>query len=45
MTVQELQAAILEKMRENGPVTEQMKKAVTDNVWQEALLNWVRSFR
>ena len=44
MTVQELQAAILEKMRENGPVTEQMKKAVTDNVWQEALLNWVRSF-
>ncbi len=44
MTVEELQAAILGKMRKNGPVTEQMKKDVTENVYRNSLLIWVRSF-
>ncbi|MEE1042811.1 MAG: alpha-amylase family glycosyl hydrolase, partial [Clostridia bacterium] len=33
MTVEELQQAILERMKRNGPVTEQMKKDVYDNVY------------
>lgn len=45
MTVEELQSAILEKMAKNGPVNEQMKKTVTDNVWHDSLVNWVKSFR
>ena len=45
MTIQELQAAILEKMAKNGPVTDQMKKQVTDNIWPDSLRNWVKSFR
>ena len=45
MTVEELQAAILEKMAKNGPVTEQMKKTVYDNIWHDSLVNWVKSFR
>ncbi len=44
MTVEELQAAILEKMRKNGPVTEQMKRDVYENVYHNSLLIWVRSF-
>ncbi len=44
MTVEELQAAILEKMRRNGPVTEQMKRDVYENVYHNSLLIWVRSF-
>lgn len=45
MTVEELQAAILAKMAANGPVTDQMRKTVTDNIWQNSLINWVKSFR
>ena len=45
MTVEELQAVILGKMAKNGPVTEQMKKDVTDNVWHNSLVNWAKSFR
>lgn len=45
MTVEELQAAILEKMAKNGPVTDQMKKTVYDNIWHDSLVNWVKSFR
>lgn len=45
MTVAELQACILQKMAKNGPVTEQMKKDVDDNIWRDSLLNWVKSFR
>ena len=45
MTVEELQAAILEKMAKNGPVTEQMRRDVLQNVWHGSLLNWVKSFR
>lgn len=44
MTVEELQEAILERMRRNGPVTEQMKKDVIENVYHESLVTWVKSF-
>ena len=45
MTVPELQAAILQKMANNGPVTDDMKRSVSDNVWHDSLVNWVKSFR
>ncbi|MCQ2465536.1 MAG: alpha-amylase family glycosyl hydrolase [Oscillospiraceae bacterium] len=45
MTVPELQACILEKLAKNGPVTDRMKKDVEENIYQNSLLNWVRSFR
>lgn len=45
MTVEELQAVIIAKMAKNGPVTEQMKKDVTDNIWHNSLVNWAKSFR
>ena len=45
MTVEELQAAILAKMANNGPVTDQMKKTVDDNIWHDSLVNWLKSFR
>ena len=44
MSVEELQAAILAKMANNGPVTDQMKKTVYDNIWHDSLINWLRSF-
>lgn len=45
MTVEELQAAILAKMAANGPVDDQMRKTVYDNIWHDSLVNWVKSFR
>ena len=45
MSVEELQAAILARMAQNGPVTEQMRRDVLQNVWHDSLLNWIRSFR
>lgn len=45
MTVAELQAAILAKMAGNGPITDQMKKTVDDNIWHDSLVNWLKSFR
>ena len=45
MTVPELQAAILAKLAGNGPVDAQMKKNVTDNIWHDSLVNWLKSFR
>ena len=45
MTVPELQAAILAKLASNGPVDAQMKKTVTDNIWHDSLVNWLKSFR
>lgn len=45
MTVEELQQAIYEKMAKNGPVTDQMKKDITDNTHHGSLINWVKSFR
>ena len=45
MTVEQLQAAILAKMAANGPVTDQMRRDVEQNVWPGSLVNWVKSFR
>lgn len=39
-----LQEAILAIMEKNGQVTEQMRKDVTDNVYHDSLINWVKSF-
>jgi len=44
MTVGELQQAILERMRRNGPVTEQMKRDVMENVYHNSLVTWIKSF-
>ena len=44
MTVEELQEAILEKMRKNGPVTEYMLGTVRENTHLGSLINWVKSF-
>jgi len=44
MTVEELQEAILCRMKQNGPVTEQMKKDVYDNVYHDSLVTWIKSF-
>ena len=45
MTVEELQAAVLERLAKNGPVTEQMKKDVAENVYHDSLVNWIKSFQ
>ena len=45
MSIEELQEAILERMRRNGPVTDQMKKDVMENVYHNSLVNWIRSFQ
>ncbi len=45
MTVPELQAAILEKLGKNGPITDRMRREVQENVYPNSLLNWVKSFR
>ena len=45
MTVEELQAGILAKMANNGPVSDQMKKTVNENIWHDSLVNWLKSFR
>lgn len=44
MTIEELQEAILEKMRKNGPVTDYMLGTVRENVYHDSLINWVKSF-
>ena len=45
MTVEELQTAILGKITNNGPVTEDMKRTVAENIWHDSLVNWLKSFR
>jgi len=45
MTVEQLQAAILAKMAANGPVNDQMRRDVMDNIWHDSLVNWAKSFR
>ena len=45
MTVEELQACIIGKMRNNGEVTEEMRRTVMENVYHDSLVNWVKSFR
>ena len=44
MTIEELQEAILEKMRKNGPVTDYMLGTVRENIYHNSLINWVKSF-
>ena len=44
MTIEELQEAILAKMRKNGPVTDYMLGTVRENTHHGSLLNWVKSF-
>jgi len=44
MTIEELQEAILNRMKQNGPVTEQMKKDVLENVYHNSLVTWIKSF-
>ncbi len=45
MTVEELQQAILQKMANNGPISDRMYQDVAENVYRDSLLNWVKSFR
>ncbi len=45
MSVEELQSAILAKMKANGPLNDRMIKDVMENVYRDSLLNWVKSFR
>ena len=45
MTVEQLQAVILTKLAKNGPVTDQMRKDVENNIWHDSLVNWANSFR
>ena len=44
MSVEELQEAILNKMRRNGPVTEYMLGTVRKNTHHGSLVTWVKSF-
>ncbi len=44
MSVEELQQAILQKMRSNGPVTDYMSGTVYENTHHGSLVNWVKSF-
>lgn len=44
MTIEELQEVILEKMRKNGPITDQMLRDVRENVYHSSLITWARSF-
>ncbi len=44
MTVEELQEAILEKMRQNGPVSDYMLGTVRENTHHGSLVTWVKSF-
>ena len=45
MSVEELQAGILAKLAANGPLTDRMKREVSENVFRDSLLNWIKSFR
>ena len=45
MTIEELQEGILAKMAKNGPITDQMRKDVEENIYRNSLLNWINSFR
>lgn len=40
-----LQEAILATMEKNGPVTDQMRRDVANNVYHDSLINWIKSFR
>lgn len=40
-----LQEAILTIMEKNGPITDQMRRDVAENVYHDSLIAWVKSFR
>lgn len=40
-----LQEAILAIMGKNGPITDQMRRDVMENVYHDSLINWIKSFR
>ena len=40
-----LQEAIIAIMEKYGPVTDQMRKDVTDNVYHDSLITWIKSFQ
>ena len=44
MTVAELQQAIIARMEKNGFVTDRMKRDVTENVYHNSLVTWIKSF-
>ncbi len=44
MSVEELQEAILQKMRQNGPVSDYMLGTVRENKHHGSLVTWVKSF-
>lgn len=39
-----LQEAVLARMEKNGPVTDQMRRDVENNVYHDSLINWIKSF-
>ncbi|MCR5421232.1 MAG: alpha-glucosidase C-terminal domain-containing protein [Lachnospiraceae bacterium] len=39
-----LQEAILARMEKNGPVTDQMRRDVENNIYHDSLINWIKSF-
>ena len=39
-----LQQAVLARMEKNGPVTDQMRRDVENNVYHDSLINWIKSF-
>lgn len=45
MNISELQQVILNNMSKNGPVTDEMKRTVYENVYKNSLINWAKSFR
>ena len=45
MEIEELQQLILNKMAKNGPVTDEMKKTVYENIYKNSLITWVKSFK
>ena len=45
MTIEELQQVIIDKMAKNGPVTDEMKRTVYENVYKNSLINWANSFK
>lgn len=45
MTVEELQAEVLARLAANGNVTDRMRREVSENVWRDSLISWVKSFR
>lgn len=39
-----LQEAVLARMEKNGPVTDQMRRDVENNIYHDSLITWIKSF-